>query len=145
MDINAKQYPPEKEDFMTEWSEFLSIQNGNHPTRQMRFEHTARYIINGRDLSHYVHFDGATVYQTFFMAFLTLIDGMKVPLKSSIPYQNSATQEGFSTWGSAHLGGLLGQATITALRAQFYSKWFVHRRCGKVSVCDQISFHLYAK
>merc|ERR1711991_484369 len=57
-----------------------------------------------------------------------MLDEFKVPFKQYIPYQNSQTQEGFSTFGSSHLGGLLGQATVTGLRSQFFNKWFIHRR-----------------
>lgn len=112
------------------FQEYLFIQNGNNPTRPLQYESTRRYIINGRDLSNYVHHDGTSgVYQTFLLSMLTMIERMNVPLKQDLPYQaNGLNQEGFGTFGSAHIASLLGEATGTGLRAQFYSKWFVHRR-----------------
>ena len=42
-------------EFMTDYEEWLAIQNGAAPKRQIQFDATPRYIATGRDLAEYVH------------------------------------------------------------------------------------------
>ncbi len=54
--IDMKLTPPTAgANFLTSWSEFLSVQNGNAPSGTLTYGPTPRYIITGRDLSHWVH------------------------------------------------------------------------------------------
>ena len=43
--------------FMTNFTEYLRVQNGQTPAGIMTYLTTPRYIINGRDLAHWVHVD----------------------------------------------------------------------------------------
>ena len=42
-------------EFMTDYDEWLAIQNGAAPKRQIQFDATPRYIATGRDLAEYIH------------------------------------------------------------------------------------------
>src|SRR5215468_997536 len=42
-------------EFLTEYEEWLAIQNGAAPKRQLQFDATPRYITTGRDLAEYIH------------------------------------------------------------------------------------------
>ena len=45
------------EDKMTDFGEWLNIQNGLSPSSAINYDSTPRYIRNGRDLGEYVHQD----------------------------------------------------------------------------------------
>ena len=42
-------------EFLTEYEEWMAIQNGAAPKRQLPFDATPRYITTGRDLAEYIH------------------------------------------------------------------------------------------
>ena len=42
-------------EFLTEYEEWLAIQNGAAPKRRLQFDATPRYITTGRDLAEYIH------------------------------------------------------------------------------------------
>lgn len=105
---------------MTDWDEYLDIQNGLHPWRSLSHETQGRYIINGRDLSHWVHID--VLFQAYFHAMLILVDA-KAPTKSSNPYFKSQTQEGFGTFGDPHIATLVAECATRALKAVWFQKW----------------------
>jgi membrane-associated phospholipid phosphatase len=54
--------------------------------------------------------------------------GLGVPADSGNPYNNSATQIGFGTFGGPHIATLLCEVATRALKAVWNQKWFVHRR-----------------
>lgn len=125
--IDMKLVPPTPGvNFMTTWSEFLSIQNGNAPSGTLTYSTTPRYIITGRDLSHWVHVD--QLHQAYFQAMLTL-QHIGAPLKTSVPYQTTElNQMGFGTFGGPAIVQSVSEVAAAALRAVWYQKWFVHRK-----------------
>src|SRR5262249_48944363 len=111
-------------DYMTEFGDWLSVQNGflrgaNQP------DETPRYIRNGRDLSAFVHIDA--LYQAYLLAGL-ILSQLNAPLNSGNPYNSSETQTGFGTFGPPYLLTILVEGCTRALKAVWYQKWFVHRR-----------------
>jgi hypothetical protein len=113
-------------DFMTNWTEFLRVQNGNPPTSSQEYVGGfKRYMINGRDISRWVHMD--VLFQAYLQAGVMLMN-MGAPLKSTLPYANSPTQIGFATFGPPHYLSAIVEVADYALRAVFYQKWYVHRR-----------------
>lgn len=112
-------------DYMTSFDEWLEVQNGCQPSEIDRFEPARRYIINGRDLGQWVHID--VLFQAYFIAFLCLLK-LGVPPNPGNPYLSSATQEGFGTFGGPYFAALLCEVATRALKAQWFQKWFVHRR-----------------
>ena len=112
-------------DFLTSFDEWLAIQNGAIPRKTMHLDPTTRYIRSARDLTRYVHEDFS--YQAFLNACLILL-GLKAPFDAENPYRRSATQAGFSTFGSPHVLDLLARVANHGLKAAWYQKWYLHRR-----------------
>ncbi|MFN0138998.1 MAG: vanadium-dependent haloperoxidase [Pyrinomonadaceae bacterium] len=112
-------------DYMTDFASWLSVQNGVSPASGNVSDPQLRYIRNGRDIGQWVHVD--VLFQGYFQAFLA-IAGMGVPFDSGNPYNASATQDGFGTFGGPHIATLLCEVSTRALKAVWNQKWFVHRR-----------------
>ncbi len=128
------------QDYMTDFNSWLNVQNGG-PTGGDIFDPTFRYMRNGRDLGQWVHID--VLFQGYFQAFL-IIAGLGVPFDNGNPYRNSATQDGFGTFGGPHIATLLCEVSTRALKAVWNQKWLVHRRlrpeafAGRV---DRTAYH----
>lgn len=111
-------------DFLSHVPEWLNAQNGfpgDGPAQDPR-DPVLRYLRNGRDLARLSAQDD--VYSAYFRAMLvmgTLGGGLDV----GNPYAKSRRLGGFTTFGAAHLGQLLGGAQ--SARQAFYIKWYLHR------------------
>lgn len=114
-------------DYMISFDEWLGIQNGvdTNPTAPGTFDPVRRYIRNMRDLATYVHFDA--LYEAYLNACLILLD-LDAPFDPANPYVDSATQEGFGTFGGPHILSLVTEVATRALKAVWYQKWYTHRR-----------------
>jgi hypothetical protein len=121
-------------DHMTSFSDWLAVQNGNVPGTA-QFANQRRYIRNGRDLSEWVHID--VLFQAYFNACLILgtppdnsdtRGGIGCPANPGNPYNTSATQIAFGTWGPPGIKAVLCEVASRALKAVWFQKWFVHRR-----------------
>ncbi len=112
-------------DFMTDFAEWVAIQNGAAPSASDVFDPVRRYIRNGRDLASYVHVDA--LYEAYLNAALILL-GMGAPANPANPYAASSTMTGFGSFGPPHILSLVTEAATRALKAVWYQKWFVHRR-----------------
>jgi len=126
IDPQISVYTPNK-DFLVNWTEYLSVQNGNFPSEPQTYvPNFKRYMINGRDISRWVHMD--VLFQAYLEAALLLLE-MGAPLKSTLPYQpTNPTQQGFGTFGHPHVVQSVTEISVYALRAVWFQKWFVHRR-----------------
>jgi membrane-associated phospholipid phosphatase len=124
-------------DYITSYSNWLAVQNGAS-TEGNQFDQTPRYIRNGRDLGEYVHRDFS--YQAFINAALILL-GMRAPLDSNNPYNNSKSQSGFSTFGAPHLLDMVARVANSALNAGWFQKWLVHRRLRPEAFGGRIHNH----
>jgi hypothetical protein len=119
-------------DFLQSYPEWLQIQTGVPPWRETRWEPVSRYIITGRDLAEYIHYD--FLYQAFLNAALILIDSGPHSIYNttyyfaeSNPYKHSKTEIGFVTFGFAQVVDWVGRVTMAALKAAWFQKWLVHR------------------
>jgi membrane-associated phospholipid phosphatase len=128
------------QNYMTDFDSWLSIQNGVAPTLTDIFDPTLRYIRNGRDLAQWVHVD--VLFQAYFQAFL-VIAGLGVPADSGNPYNGSATQIGFGTFGGPHIATLLCEVSTRALKAVWNQKWFVHRRLRPEVFAERVDRRAY--
>jgi len=111
--------------FMTDWGEFLRVQNGETPAASLTFNGTARYLICGRDISHYVHYD--MLFQAYHTAAMILL-GLNAPYNPSNPYVLSANQVGFGTFGGPMVSTFVTEIGTRCLHGAWASKWLVHRR-----------------
>lgn len=139
--IPQRQDTPEKReqpDFLTDVTEWLKVQNGDDrtPTRNVK---ERRYIQTPRDMAHYVHFDA--LYQAYLNACLILL-GMKAPLDAGNPYNFSANQDGFGTFGAPHVLSLVTEVATRALKAVWFQKWNVHRRLRPEEFGGRVHLHL---
>ena len=112
-------------DFMTNYGEFLNIQNGLNPSGSEQLLGPPRYMINGRDLANWVHVD--VIWQAYHMATLSLFT-MEAPYNPTNPYLTSLNQEGFATFGAADVVTKVSEVATHALHAVWNQKWRVHRR-----------------
>lgn len=120
--------------FLTNYDEWLTVQNGKFSGKTAKFDPTLRFIATGRDLAEYVHNNPAT----FWAAALLLgtaadktnasYGGFGTPLSPSNPYLKSKTQTGAAgTFGLPYLQGLLPYASARAIRVAYWHKFYVHR------------------
>lgn len=116
-------------DYLTEFDEWLEVQNGRDTPSAGAPDSTPRYIRNMRDLGEYVHVD--TPYQPYLNACLILLE-MEAPFDRGNPYApgkpDAKTQEGLGTFGAPHVLSLVAEVATRALKAVWWQKWFVHRR-----------------
>ncbi len=135
-------------DYMTSYADWLDVQNGCLPGPGT-FEPVRRYISNGRDLSEWVHID--VLFQAYFNAFLILITppdpdpnvgGIGAPSNPGNPYVTSHTQEGFGTLGPPGYATVLCEVAARALKAVWFTKWYVHRRLRPEVFAGRIHNHV---
>ncbi len=128
------------QDYMTNFASWLSIQNGVPPPSGGIYDPVFRYMRNGRDLGEWVHID--VLFQGYFQAFL-IIAGMGVPFDAGNPYNSSATQAGFATFGGPHIATILCEVSTRALKAVWNQKWFVHRRLRPEVFAERVDRKLH--
>ena len=112
-------------DYMTSFTDWLTVQNGGVTGLQNQKDFQLRYQYNGRSLAAYTHLD--VLYQAYFTAFLVL-NTIGAPLNPGNPYIGSRTENGFSTFGGPDFAATLAEVATKALNASWYQKWFVHLR-----------------
>lgn len=137
------------DDRVTQYAEWLNIQNGQVPTlngglidQLDDYAGAQRYYLrNGRDLAEYVHND-YPIQATLSAALLMARQGdyqasgaydpdpKNSPLASdeANPYLQYQKQDAFVTLGNSDTLSLSALVTNTALRADWFQKWLVHRR-----------------
>jgi hypothetical protein len=114
------------DNFMTDYTGWLSIQRGALPTDSAILEATPRYINNMRAMSEYVHMDVA--FQAFFNAAMIITSFGPDALDPANPYLDSTNQGGFVTFGGVHVFDLVTKAARVGLEGGWFHKWLVHRR-----------------
>ncbi|MBD2441043.1 vanadium-dependent haloperoxidase [Nostoc sp. FACHB-110] len=122
-------------DFLTDFNEWLTVQNGGSSGRAIQYDPKRRYISTVRDLGEFAHIGGALYYGASLLlsAPVSLSDplingGIGAPLNPGNPYVNSKTQVGSSaTFAVGHLQALLNLGTSRAIRASYWQKYYVHR------------------
>jgi hypothetical protein len=125
-------------EFLTEYEEWLAIQNGAAPKRQLQFEATPRYITTGRDLAEYIHIGPALGWAAALILAIPgggtdqRYSGMYPPAEAvsypSNPYRKSKTQSpAGATFGLQYVQALLATGISNSVRAAYWQKYFVHR------------------
>ncbi len=111
--------------YMTQFSDWLDVQNGADPSANIQYDSTPRYIRNLRDLAQWVHVDA--LYQAYLHACLIMI-GQGTQLDPGLPLYNAKAQAGFAQCGGPHILSFVTEVATRALKAVWYQKWFVHHR-----------------
>ena len=130
--------PMPANEFLTEYEEWLAIQNGAAPKRRLQFDATPRYITTGRDLAEYIHtgpalgWAAALILGTPGGGTDQRYSGIYPPAEPasypSNPYRKSKTQgPAGATFGLMHVQALLATGISNSVRASYWQKYFVHR------------------
>lgn len=119
------QLPVAGDDHLSDFSEWLAIQNGTPAVKKNKLDETPRYLRTARDLSEYVHAD--FTHQSFLNAALILNKLGKEALSPTNPYRQSANQNGFVTFGAADVLSMVTGIACVALKAAWAQKWLFHR------------------
>ncbi len=153
-------------DFMTEWNDWLDVQNGTAPHVGNEAEIfgmpgtvSRRFISTPRDLATYVHYDA--LYEAYLNACLVLL-GMGAPTDPGFDklsgqgqaYLNSLNPEnsvltnlierhereagGFALWGGPHILTLVTEVATRALKAVRYQKFNNHCRLRPEALAGRI-------
>jgi len=142
LDQRVWEVEPER-DFATDYDAWLAVQQGAMPEEPNRFTGRRRFVYSGRQLANWVHFD-QSAQAGLHAAFLLLsmqerADRTRQDLfGEGNPYGDSANQEGFVTFGNAHVQNLLWEVTTRALKATWYEKWFNQRRLRPEALAGRI-------
>ena len=116
------------QDYLTEWDEWLDVQNGADTRGRETYAAGYRFIATPRDLATYVHYDA--LYEAYLNACLILL-GLGAPFDPGLPfhYQDHIDkQQGFAQFGGPHILTLVTEVSTRALKAVRYQKFNVHRR-----------------
>ncbi|MFN6464273.1 MAG: vanadium-dependent haloperoxidase [Nostoc sp. DedVER02] len=110
-------------DFLIDFQEWLTIQNGGSSGKSIKYDPNNRYIVTVRDLGEYAHIGGPTYLGASF-----ILGSIGTPLNPGNPYINSKTQSGSNaTFAVGHLQALLNLASSRVIRASYWQKYYVHR------------------
>ncbi len=121
-------------DFVTDFEDWLRLQNGEPRDLIDRDFTNTRYIQTPRDMAHYVNFDA--LFEAYLNAAFILVTRpsppevmpLGAPVDAGNPYNFSCNQVGFATYGAPHVLTLVAEVATRALKAVWFQKWFVHRR-----------------
>lgn len=115
--------PAAGDDFMTDTTSWLNIQNGTAPNPLSKG--IPRYISDARALGEFVHSD--YTFQAYLNAALIMLT---IPNSFDIGnlYNTSTTQAAFATLGGPDVLDLVAKAGNLSLGGAWYQKWLVHRR-----------------
>lgn len=127
------------DDYLKTYASWLAVQRGGS-SGSNRFDATARYLRNGRDLGEYVHRDFSIM--PYLNACLILLKLGGNALHPANPYLRSATQRGNVTWGDKHAIDMMSRMSFAAEKASWYQKWLVHRRLRPEAFAGRVHNHL---
>jgi hypothetical protein len=161
--IDQRQWTVKPVDYLTQFPDWLAVQNGRDDRGKDQIDPTRRFIRNLRDGANYVHFD-QVVNAYWNAAFLLLSEprgnqlmgagsgrpqvDKEFPCDQGNPYDppgtasDSRTQVGFTTFGPVHLLQLLIEVAGRAGRAVWWQKWGVHRRLRPEEYGGRVDNHL---
>lgn len=135
----------EAEDFLTRFDVFLDVQNAADLRGGETYETGKRLIATIRDLCTWVHFDA--LYEAYLNACLILLAN-GAPFDPSLPFVGPDSvdkQQGFATFGAAHILSLVTEVATRALKAVRYQKFNIHRRLRPEAVGGLIHANKTAK
>lgn len=125
--------------YMTNYADWLEVQNGANTSANIQYDPTPRYIRNLRDMAEWVHIDA--LYQAYLHACLIML-GQGIRLDPGLPLYDSKAQVGFAQCGGPHILSFVCEVATRALKAVWYQKWFVHHRLRPEEYGGRVHNHL---
>lgn len=120
--------PSTDNDFLTELPDWCVVINGGLTGKEITPAPGTSFIKTPRDLAEYVHVDSPG--QAALSALLLLISYNDPDvLDPNNPYRCNCTQDGFVTFNISDVLALMRNAVQEGLKAAWYQKWQVNRRC----------------
>lgn len=126
--------PVKGQDFLIDYDEWLANQDGAPATRQIEYEAEPRHLSTVRDLNEYTHAGNPLFWGAILQLAAaaggtpTAPGGVGAPVSATNPYKTAKAQSGANgTFGTGYLQALLNLGISRAIRAAYWSKWFVHR------------------
>lgn len=125
-------------DFLTQYDEWLHVQNGNAPRARITYEATRRYIHNGRDLGAYAHTAQAYNFAANQLLGIPsfgddpghggIFPANRPALAASNPYLRSRSQAGAAgTFSAPYFQSVINLASSYGIRVNYYQKWYEQR------------------
>ncbi len=129
------------DDHMTNWKEWLDVQEGANLGGQECYESkpSYRFITTPRDMATYVHYDA--LYESYLNACLILL-GEGIPFDPGLPFQHNDFvdhQQGFAHFGGPHILSLVTEVATRALKAVRHQKFNIHRRLRPEALAARLS------
>lgn len=124
--IQLTRAPKANLDFMTDYDEWLSIQNGKKSPKERVFEPQRRYALTAR--AWFEAFRNYTTFQTLINAAEILLEMGPNALDPANPYRVSKKQTGGVSFGREDIRGLIGRVWTPVDTLAGFQKWVVHRR-----------------
>jgi len=114
-------------DHMTNYSEWLRIQNGGSPSgiTTVTYVDEPRYLYNGRAMAQYVLKD--FINQAYLNAAQIMRNFGSAAYDKNDPY-NGTTQDRSPLFGNNHAVDLLSRVSMSSQNVAWFQKWLVHRR-----------------
>jgi hypothetical protein len=136
------QIPVAGNDHITDYQEWLHIQNGGRPTgiTTVRFEQEPRYIYNGRALAQYVLKD--FVNMAYMNAAQIMRDFGADAYNKTNPYNSLSAQARSPLFGNNHAVDLLSRVSMGSQNVAWYQKWLVHRRARPEVFYGRVHNHI---
>jgi len=113
-------------EFLTDYSEWLGIQMGIGKGPGNKFEDTPRYIRNGRDLAHFVHYDSS--FSPYYHALWIILKYGSLAYFAGNPYLYATGQEPYVNFGQTDSFDYVSRGAKPAFNAAWWQKWFIHKR-----------------
>ncbi len=124
-------------DHMTDWRQWLDVQNGAKYGGTDAFESTRRFITTPRDLATYVHYD--QLYQAYLNAAFLLLDA-GTPHSRGFPEPSiSGRRDAFATFGGPHILSLVTEVATRCLKAVRRQKFNYHRRARPEALAGRLT------
>lgn len=130
-------------DYMTDYDEWLGIQNGNVSSKRRHFESERRYALTAR--AWFEAFRNYTTFQTLINAAEILLELGPEALDPANPYRISRKQLGSVTFGREDVRGLIGRVWRAVDMHSGFQKWIVHRRPKPEQLGGRVHNHVLGR
>lgn len=114
-----------KNNFLTEYPEWLAIQNGAKATKSQQ-NLQPRYLYSGRALAQFVLKD--FVYQAYLGATRIIRGYGSGAYDRNDPYAGKTAEARSPLFGNNHAADFIGRVAMASQNVAWFQKWLVHRR-----------------